>query len=492
MPVTLRAQPLRVAPTHAPAETPGVTIFQLPPPAQPGTTTYQVPPPAQPLPTLTPLASSRPTVLPREAIDWDFCGATLRCMQRTRGAAFADVASAAHRLWGLFAPDSDPSVAFIQARAATTSASDELIRATNTLVLALRHFLNNAGRGYVWNQTEYRPDATARPTPSPTTAAPTAATPSQPTTNAPTLATVPTPTPRTTPARSGPMTDDEHHAVMRQYDVVDMRKLTPLARLPFPANSNAAVYLGMFLASVKLAMREILTNCDESGKQSFDTPPWVKGWHRTLHECFRKALGYPQVMASPLTRLIDDFFVQVVQELGIDGTGPSAFRMLLQLLTNHFDDGDQGRAFRQLHSFGVPSSTDFSTFLRAFKERVSLAPGTEKIFKPSDAMVVEIVRGVTSSQYPSLMPTLYPGRLMTTPHPFATVADMWSAFEVLATNKTPAINGQGFHATSSGGHSTYSSSPPPPAQNTNTLGPGTRAMGSASNPLYHERSRGRP
>ena len=33
-------------------------------------------------------------------------------------------------------------------------------------------------------------------------------------------------------------------------------------------------------------------------------------------------------------------------------------------------------------------------------------------------MVVEIVRGVTSSQYPSLMPTLYPGRLMTVLQPF--------------------------------------------------------------------------
>ena len=188
-------------------------------------------------------------------------------------------------------------------------------------------------------------------------------------------------------------------------------------------------------------------------------------------------------MASPLTRLIDDFFVQVVQELGTDGTGPSAFKKLLQLLTNHFDDGDKGRAFQQLHSFVVPSSTNFSTFLRAFKERVSLAQGTEMILKPSHAMVVEIVRGVTSSQHPSLMPTLYLGRLMTVPQPFATVADMWSAFEVLATNKTPAINGRGFHVTSSGGHVTYSSSPPPPARHTNTRGPGTRAMGSASNPL---------
>ena len=98
-------------------------------------------------------------------------------------------------------------------------------------------------------------------------------------------------------------------------------------------------------------------------------------------------------------------------------------------------------------------------------------------------MVVEIVRGVISSQYPSLMPTSYPGRLMTVSQPFATVAGMWSAFEVLATNETPAINGQGFHVTSSGGHVTYSSSPPLPARHPNTRGSGSHAMGSASNPL---------
>ena len=277
VPVTLRAQPLQVAPTHAPAGTPGATTFQLPPPAQPVTTTYQAPPPAQPLPPPTPLASLRPTVLPREAIDWDFCDSRLRCKQSTRGAAFSDVSSAAHRLWGLFTPDSDPSVAFVQARATAANVSDELIRATNALVLALRHFHNNAGRVYVWNPTEYRLDTTAHSDPFPTTAATTAATPPHLTADTLTLATVPPLSTRTTTARSGPMTDDEHHAVTRQYYVVDMRKFTPLVCLPFPTNSDAAVYLGMFLASIKLAMREILTICDESGKQSFDTSRVGKG-----------------------------------------------------------------------------------------------------------------------------------------------------------------------------------------------------------------------
>ena len=80
------------------------------------------------------------------------------------------------------------------------------------------------------------------------------------------------------------------------------------------------------------------------------------------------------------------------------------------------------------------------------------------------------------------MPTLYSGHLMTISHPSATVADEWSAFEVPAMNKTPAINGEGFHVTSFDGHVTYSSSPPPPGRHPNTRCSGTHAMGSASNP----------
>ena len=50
---------------------------------------------------------------------------------------------------------------------------------------------------------------------------------------------------------------------------------------------------------------------------------------------------------------------------------------------------------------------------------------------------------------------------MTVLQPFTMVTEMWSAFEVLATNKTPAINGQRYHATFADGHLTYSALTPP-------------------------------
>ena len=98
-------------------------------------------------------------------------------------------------------------------------------------------------------------------------------------------------------------------------------------------------------------------------------------------------------------------------------------------------------------------------------------------------MVIEIVRGVVIRQYPSLMPTLYPGRLMTTPEPFRTVLEMWAAFEVLVTNKTPAVNGSRFRAISSGGHVTYTSSPSASTQQAHSRGSGFHAQGSPLNLL---------
>ena len=220
------------------------------------------------------------------------------------------------------------------------------------------------------------------------------------------------------------MTEADRRSVRRAYTAVDLRKVDPLPRFPFPANADVAISLGQFTATCNLVLGEILVLCDDPEKQSFDRPPWVVGWYAPLQKCFRKALSAPQVVISPLPRLIDDFFVQLRRELDVDDSEPSVYKQVLSLLSAHFDDGDQGRAFEQLNTFGVPDLTEFSASLRAFKPRLSIVQETERLFKPSDAMVIEIESGVVSRQYPSLMPTLYPGRLMTTPQPFRTVLEI--------------------------------------------------------------------
>ena len=165
-----------------------------------------------------------------------------------------------------------------------------------------------------------------------------------------------------------------------------------------------------------------------------------------------------------------------------DDSGPSAFRLLLRLLSSHFDHGEQGRAFERLQAFGVPTGTLFSIFLRAAKELVSVVQGTETVFKPSDAMVLEIVRTSVSRQFPVLSPMLYPGTLMTAVTPFVSVSAMWLAFELYATNMTPAIKGETFFSfTSPGGHTTFSSTQPSSASAQQTRSRNTH-QGTARNP----------
>ena len=57
-----------------------------------------------------------------------------------------------------------------------------------------------------------------------------------------------------------------------------------------------------------------------------------------------------------------------------------------------------------------------------------MAPGVE--------VVLEVVQIAVNEQFPSLMPTLYPGGLATVSKPFGILDAMWLAFETLATNMT--------------------------------------------------------
>ena len=107
------------------------------------------------------------------------------------------------------------------------------------------------------------------------------------------------------------MTEAERRSVRRASAAVDLRKVDPLPRFPFPANVDVAISLGQFIASCNLVHGEILVICNDSEKQSIDRPPWVVGWDAPLQTSVRKAFSAPQIVISPLTRLDDDFFVQL-------------------------------------------------------------------------------------------------------------------------------------------------------------------------------------
>ena len=59
-------------------------------------------------------------------------------------------------------------------------------------------------------------------------------------------------------------------------------------------------------------------------------------------------------------------------------------------------------------------------------------------------MVLEVVRMAVNEQFPSLMPTVYPGSKVTDPKPYASLDKMWKAFGDFANNKTHALNGDNF------------------------------------------------
>ena len=63
---------------------------------------------------------------------------------------------------------------------------------------------------------------------------------------------------------------------------------------------------------------------------------------------------------------------------------------------------------------------------------------------PSPDMAMELIRIRTAQQYPTLMPTLFPGKLATQEKPYDWLAALWVAFAHLKHNTSPAIDGDAF------------------------------------------------
>ena len=57
---------------------------------------------------------------------------------------------------------------------------------------------------------------------------------------------------------------------------------------------------------------------------------------------------------------------------------------------------------------------------------------------------MELIRILTAQQYPMLMPTLFPGNLVTRERPYDSLATLWTVFAHLKHNTSPAIDGDVF------------------------------------------------
>ena len=166
---------------------------------------------------------------------------------------------------------------------------------------------------------------------------------------------------------------------------------------------------------------------DDRCTEGLRSPTWVPGWGLPLHKAFMRAITPDKPTTTDMTTLIDEFFGQVSRALMEGAPGPDAFTLRPRLLTTHFDRVDSGEGCTKLYNFGVCTGTPFCYFSRTFRVLVSAVTRSERVLAPGVDMVMEVVRMTVNEQFPTLMPTLYPGSMSTDSKPYASLDAMWKA-----------------------------------------------------------------
>ena len=228
------------------------------------------------------------------------------------------------------------------------------------------------------------------------------------------------------------------------YRTLDMRRVPRIQPLQFPPSADRTAATQLLIRSMRDALSGIFDVADPTGTVTMDSPVWVSGWNAPLLKLTKAAINANRDDTHDLHRLVDDLFSQLQERLSSGTGGPAAFKTLLSDFADYLDRAPRGAALETLQKFGVRTGTPFSSFLRAL--RVVVASTVEKggPLAPSATMAIELVWIRTAQQYPTLMPTLFPGDRATREKPYASLALMWTAFADLKHNTSPAINGDAF------------------------------------------------
>ena len=223
-----------------------------------------------------------------------------------------------------------------------------------------------------------------------------------------------------------------------------MRRVPRVQPLQFPPFADRTAATQVLIRSMRDALSGIFDVADPSGTVTLTSPVWVPGWHVPLLKLTKAAIAPNRDDTHDLHRLIDDLFSQLQERMTSGPSGPVAFKTLLADFADYFDRAPRGAALATLQHFGVRTGTHFASYLRAL--RVVVASTVEKggPLAPSSAIAIELVRIRTARQYPMLMPTLFPGDLATREKPYVTLTSMWTAFNDLKHNMSPAIDGDAF------------------------------------------------
>ena len=182
-------------------------------------------------------------------------------------------------------------------------------------------------------------------------------------------------------------------------------------------------------------------SCDDRCTEGLRSPTWVPGWDLSLH---KRTITPDKPSTADMTTLIDECFGQVSRDVKEGASGPEAFTLPLRRLMTHSDRVDTGEGYTRLHTSGVCTGTPFCDFSREFRVLVWAVTGSERTLAPGVDVVLDVVRMAVNEQFPTLMPTLYPGSMVTDPKPYASLDKMWKAFGDLVNNKTPAVNSDFF------------------------------------------------
>ena len=241
------------------------------------------------------------------------------------------------------------------------------------------------------------------------------------------------------------------------YRNLDIRRVPRVQPFQLPPSADRTAATQLLIRSMRDALSETFDVADPSRTVTLTSPVWVSGWHAPLLKLTKAAIAPNRDDTHDLHRLIDDLFSQLQERMTSGASGPVAFKTLLTDFADYFDRAPRGAALATLQNFGVLTETPFASYLQAL--RVVVASAVEKggPLAPPAAMAIELVWIRTAQQYPMLMPTLFSGDLATREKLYVTLTSMWTAFNDLKHNMSPAIDGDAF---ASGTRTSSSHAPP--------------------------------
>ena len=132
--------------------------------------------------------------------------------------------------------------------------------------------------------------------------------------------------------------------------------------MPFSPNVDRTETTDQLARTVKLALADISIMCDERCVAGLEADTWIRGWERPVLRLVRKAITPARRSSADLTRVFDEFFVQVEKDLNTGVSRPETSRRLLRRISSHFDHGDRNASCNRLQNFGVSNGNPFSAF----------------------------------------------------------------------------------------------------------------------------------